>query len=533
MRFIPLQKICEIVGFTKDLSNPEHVQLLIETIEKNKGTSFIYNDTIVSEEEIDQIISSLQNQNTLIFHSWIQLNKPLIHFLTNGIPSKPFSDTGNHLSHQLGNDYKKFLSPSISSLVLKYEDSTDLTLLSNAFSFVSLLNSDYRPLIEARICSKVIDRLTELVKKGASSQNEQDLTQVVTPLCADEVIRVINQLSRTSYALKVKYVDQVLAIIHLNACTVRLANWLLKQVQKIELNAEHSAEIKEVHKNLAEGKINIKNRAKSKSIGISGRQILTWCFIALLGYGTYYVTNYKQVEDQEELSSDSSFTQFTKGERQKIDSLLRAVQKRQLTDDESIDQGGPIIGQSAVIVSRTPFYNQRMEQLYQDYRIDANLNENGVIDSCAVFDSKAEKSARYNGVKDLLKRKGSQDVLVKNDSEYDAMFIVFDNRRGGKVYSTLIKKNQLSSFKINVTDHIICIPGNELGKFIAPTIKQTELPSKNFDHHFCSVDENYQYAISTTYEFTANQSGKVKFMITGVKNSYYQLLDINGVLITK
>ncbi len=530
MRFIPIKSFCEQIGFSKDLSNSDNKAEFIDFLVRKKTDGLLWNGELMDDKEWDVIVETVQSGSHLIFHSWIQQNKPLLNFLTTGKPTSSFSDQQHHLSHILANEYKNFITPFLTPLILKFEDSQDLKLVSNAFSYVAILNGDYRSLVESKISKVISTKLSELLQKGAATKTEQDLIEIVTPLCSDEVIEIIDQLSRASYASKIEYINSILGIIYIDACTVRLANWLLKQVQKIKLNEDHLQDIKKIQKDLAQGKIAVRNRAKSSGIGITGRQLLIWAFILILATTSIYIIVDEPFnsKEQEEIAQETSFGQFTKDERQKIDSLLRKIQNKEKIEDTSIDPNAPLYGQSMELVTRTPFYNDEMEQYYQDLKLDCELQESGLIDSCSAVNNM--NAHRYEGVKDLLRRKGSQEVMIKNDSEYDVVVIAFENHGKGKMYSTYVKKNETCAFELNLYDYLLCIPGNDYGKFFPPQAKQPKIPSDHFTHHFCDVDANYRNGITTTYQLIHAKSDQAKFLITGVKNSYFQLLDVNGVL---
>ena len=126
---------------------------------------------------------------------------------------------------------------------------------------------------------------------------------------------------------------------------------------------------------------------------------------------------------------------------------------------------------------------------------------------------------------------GVHKAVVRNESEYDVILYVSENRKSGKVYASLIKPNETIEFTINKYNTMLIVAGNSYQPFEAPE-KSTkeERPSKAFTHHFCDTDLNYEETINTTYQFAHPRQGKNKFMIMGAKSGYVHLVDVHGVL---
>ena len=68
------------------------------------------------------------------------------------------------------------------------------------FSFTELLDGDDRGLIEDQMFRSIRSRLRELDKHSPYFTEEQDLINAIKPLCSDELIAVVNSLSKASYA---------------------------------------------------------------------------------------------------------------------------------------------------------------------------------------------------------------------------------------------------------------------------------------------------------------------------------------------
>src|SRR5690606_5569889 len=111
---------------------------------------------------------------------------------------------------------------------------------------------------------------------------EDKLIVYVQGIVNEDTIHLINTFSRTSYALKMDYVEHVLNIINSKSCTTRLANWLLKQLEKIELNPEHRSKITDLRSDLKTGNMSVRNRNTHSRTSIPFRLIIFSLFSLIL-----------------------------------------------------------------------------------------------------------------------------------------------------------------------------------------------------------------------------------------------------------
>ena len=480
--------------------------------------------------DVKEFVESLDAKK-IVFLDWTELNHDLLLLLQGKLPKNHFQDAHKWLGHSLFKDFQQFLSPFLQRNFLALGQTISQDQLAVLFSFTVLLPEDEHMFVEQMLYKTVQLKLDESKEIIAHSKTEKELLAAIQPLCNTSVLGIINQFSRSNYATKLAYVDYLLWVIKQNACSVRLANWILKEIEKISLNPEHLEKIDALKKDLQQGRLKMKNNlVQARNHWTPSQLISVGIGIVLVVVIAWIILEkpFSKTID-EPISAVTSYEKFTKSERKKIDSLLRQIQQTHDPEEIEIDPNRSILGNGISMALRTPFRNKRMEALYQDFLIDADLNDQGLVDSCAAFSKKTETSHFYKDVKSAKKRNGSIETLFKNEAVYDVYLIVFEDMKKGKVFSTLIKSNETIELKLNSYDHLIFIAGNDLGKFIAPK-SASELPSVDFDHHFCTTDINYTESLRSIYYLSRPQSGKNKFLLSGDKGGYFSVIDLYGVL---
>ncbi len=481
-------------------------------------------------DEVKEFIQSLDAKK-LVFLDWVELNKDILLVLQGQFPKHRFQDTHKWLGHTLFSEFQRFLAPYLQQSFLALGQTSSQENLAILFSFTSLLPEDERMFMEQTLYKSIQIKLDESREHIARATTEKELLETIQPLCNASIIGVINQLSRSSYATKLAYVDYLLWTIKQNACSVRLANWILKELEKISLNPEHQEKIDALKKDLQQGRIKMKNSLIQSRNHWTRSQIISVGMVAVIVAVVIWIVLEKPFSktNDEPFNTATSYQQFTKSERKKIDSLLRQIQQTHAPEEVEIDPNRSILGNGISMALRTPFHNKRMEALYQDFLIDADLHDQGLVDSCATFPKKSANSHFYKDVKNALNRKGKIETLFKNEAVYDVYLIVFEDMKKGKVFSTLIKSNETVELKLNSYDHLIFVAGNDLGIFNAPK-GASELPSADFDHHFCTTDINYAESLRSIYYLSRPQAGKNKFLLSGDKGGYFSVIDLYGVL---
>lgn len=526
-KFIPLSIFTELYSNQSELLTEEGMNAFQEKL--STDGSLIAEKAGFSTEDFIAFKETLRDPSSIVFYGWIEQVLPVKNALL-GKSLSLFVDSAKHLNHTLSDQYTKFLSPVLSEQLLRTSINSDFER-KVTFSFVQLLDEKHRAVVEDKLFQPYQIRLNELKSIAENTTSEQELVNAVKPICSDDIIASVNYLSRASYASKLGYVDKILDTIHSKACTVRFANWVLERMAHVNLNNEHIHKLTDLRKDLKRGDLAVRNHKKGRA-PIPLRGIFTALIVALLVGSVVYLIMYKPFSkvEENEFSNNTSFREFTKEERIRMDSLLKEMDH----PFDEIDSLDPIMqpvqtGIDIDLVFRKEFKNERMESIYNDLMADADLKINYPDSTCS--DSKNTVFKSTNSVKSLDFMNGAHVAVLRNESDYDVILYVSEDKKQGKVYASLIKPNETIEFKINAYNTMLIVAGNSYQPFVAPDESDSEeRPSEDFTHHFCDTDLNYEETINTTYQFMFPRQGKNKFMVMGATSGYIHLVDIHNVL---
>jgi len=520
--WISLETFKGLYSKETDLLSAESHAAFLQRLQSDEGES-IRKIAGIDSKDFQLFTESIKTPEAIVFHGWIAQSKVLQNTLESGRVTSVFHDSQGTLSHTLASSYRRFITPYLAPILLKGIPE-EMEPLSVYFSYAPLLDEDTRPTIESQLFQPVRRQLDAL-KSAQSLEQEQALIDLVKPLCSDAFITSMNLLSKGSYALKIEYVDRILEAIRTPACTVRFANWILKQMERLSLNNEHKVKLNDLRIELATGKLRVKKLESAKP-GIRLRPILiTFFILVLLITGIYLIVAKPFNKAKVYHAYDSASADFTEEELEKIDSLAFEIDQESYMEGIEVDPD-IIIQNVSKISLRQPFKNSLMEQIFTDVNQDVTLKENYYDDSCGTI----QTFTRYPGVKDLTKRSAKKTIQFRNDSEYDLIVYVTDNKTSGVVYSMLIKQGTTEFFEMNVSDVLTAVAGNTFVPFIPPVGSfQEEKPSQNFRYHFCETDNNYFESINTSLRLKSTSRDDIKLLVTGSYGSEYQLIDVYNV----
>lgn len=526
-QFIPLKTFHSLYKNPADLLSEEGLRLFYDALEKH-GLELAIGDGY-TEQDFAVNRQLFLNPSSIIFQGWIAQTEGLLTLLTTGKTSVQFVDSKKFLSHQLSEQYKRFISPFLAEKLIGFSDPTTPSPI--AFSYVQLLDEDHRAVVENELFKSIQRLLDGLKAVKKEALNEQSLINAVKPVCAADIIACVNYLSRASYAKKLSYVDGLLDMLRAKSCTTRFANWVLKQLENVQLNREHEHKIVDLKKELKQGELRVRNEATRRTPIRWGAIVSAGVVLALIGLTIYifYAKPFNKVEE-EVFANDTSFKDFTKEERIRIDSLLQEISHDRTPEAIEIDPNMPTYGGGTNLVLRKAFANEKMESIYEDLIKDADLKEVYPKDSCDRRKN-AKAFVQNGGVKELKTKSGAQEAMLKNESSYGIVVYVSEDRTSGSVYSLYLGPQETTTFKLDQYNALCIVAGNDYQPYIGP--KQAapdELPSDQFLYHFCATDDNYKESINTSYQLKKVRTNRVKLLFTEDKSGYVYLLDIHNVL---
>lgn len=477
-----------------------------------------------SLREIESLIESTRNSEAFLFRNWIERTPTLFEFLAEN-KLATFRDVNEVRAHRFFESFSNYISPVLSDSLLRFSHNDHQELVA-LFSYVCLLDEDHRATVEDQLFRGLKKELDALSGESFYIQNEQDLINRITPLLSEENIAIVNSLSKANYTLKLHFVDAILGAVRSIGCTPRFANWLLKQMDQLVLNQEHILKIRELRKDLQEGKLEVKNIARGRT-PIRWRSILTIAVFLLLAGSVFYVIYFKPFSgpDEYNMDSKSSFTELTVKERKEIDSLIKQMNKEyrpeMVENDPAILSGG-----GSNLILRKSFTNQLMEQIYADLSLDAEL----AIISSDTCSKKEIAFKKYPGTLHLDGRTGGEQCFFKNESEYDVIVYVAEDLPSGNVYTLFVAKNASVTFRMEKNNVLTVVAGDNFSEYKAPknTTGRT-LPGSKYRHHFCYRDLNFEESINTSYQMISPRNSN-KFVFAGNRGTAASLIDLTQSL---
>ncbi len=520
MRFISYSELLDLLGSTDKL----------KTTAARKESAKELDPTLTGNQDFIDFLNRLTDEE-VVFLQWIEQNPSLKKVVNGEIPPSGFKDGLNWLNHGLFADFSRFVSPYLVRVLLQLSPKLNLHQRAQLFSYAVLLQADDRSLIDRAYFlpfRSEVDHQLQLVEKATS---EEELLRISSALTTDTFLSAVNSLSRSAYNERIHYIDSILRIVKHPKCTSRLAGRILRQLENIELNPEHQQKITELEQNRKKGKL-VSEHKKTRLLSKAHRKTFIGLifFLVLLGSGIYLFTQPKESpKTVTDLEQNSSFEQFNQQERRSIDSLLRLRQKENAEVDVDQDQYLWAQGSGVSMAIRQPLINERMEQLYSDWIINAELHFNQRILDCSPYQKSS--SFTFPGVDDLLNVNGNQTVTVRNETDYAVAVFCFEEKSKGKVSMTLIKKGKQVNLQLSQNDHLLFVAGNDPAQF-DPKKAVGDLPSFEFTSHFCSTDNNLYASLSMIYKLSLPSSQRNKIMLRGDSTDPFFVADLYGILET-
>lgn len=520
MAFVPLSRFKKFYSSAADLFNEEERTVFIQKISALDEAT-LRSEFHISTADRTELIQSYSNPKLILFYAWVESNPSLLKLLSED-KVQAFTDHQSIKKHASYDEFRKWISPFLADVLLNHptDSAAQKAVLS---SFLCLLAEDHALLVEQHFFKGIQTKLTGLHNNLEKNVAEKDLLLLVSELCSDETIRVLNAFSKLSYVNKRQYIDTLLHFVVSDQCSLQLANWVLKRLDLLDLNTDHHKQIQEVHQQLKSGLLKA-NLPSKKKVNPSRFSLLFFGVFLLCGLLLMYVLNPAK-STKPEPPEKTSFSHFSKEERKHIDSLIAQMAQPLKLENEEVDPNPNSNGSGSVLKLRKPFQNKKMEALYEDLNKDAELALLQSYDTCPPH----QTFKCLPGVTLLSGRKEGQEALFRNESEYEVILYIAGPLQNDAVYSALIKPGESKIYKLSKGDYLTIVAGNHFTTYLPPNRPLAELPSQKLTHHFCVSDLNYSETINSAYTFHPNGK-KAKFMVSGKKGYAVQLIDVYKVL---
>lgn len=476
-------------------------------------------DYIVSTNELElrEFLLHLKQPNAVIFVGWIEQWREIGEILTEGATSLSFSDKLKISEHVLFSSFQRFITPL---LYQKLHQQAEGENLNETLQYIVLLETDSRVMVEYLIHSKVEMRFNQIHQLQTQKKvTEDQLINGIHDVVNDQIISIYNAFSKRSYAHVIAYVENCFKILESKGCTLRVANWIVKQLQNLRLNPEHLQQLNNYKDGLKSGVYTVENKG-NKQKKINFKPIITALSLLIFVGSIVWIIVVKPFSDHvvpTELEIASSFTEFTVEERKMIDSLLKSAEPEfdlsSLTEVESYDAIRELM-----VDSRPKIYNHKVSDFYEAWEEYLSLDSIKTEAACKGLSKNARSLPE--GFSKLKDKKDGKPAMIRNESDFSIQVVVFENNSGGKAYYHELKKNEQLDFQFNVGQSIGVVAGN----YAIPFMSSIE------SLVFCQTNSVTYSSLLTVYSLKSSSLHNYKFLVSGTDIYDFQVVDMYDVL---
>jgi hypothetical protein len=470
--------------------------------------------------EAIKLFIAIQNEQTRVYNGWIEQQKSVKQLLISGTTSEYFNDNYNWLQHALFGKFKSYISPFFVGLIQRKHEVQINAEWAKIFSYFELMDDEMRFYIEQSLYQSIKATISEKLAETTKNTNEGDFHQILLFLLSDDSIAIHNSLSRSSHALKISFVEQILQLFYHSKCSAKLAHWMILRLEKMNLNKEQNQSLDLIKLKIKNGEIEFSNIDMQKNPSKLRNVFLLVCFAFVLGL-LFYLYNQEYVVNIQNFQEASSLSAFSIEERKEIDSLLKSIPTEQA--DSTVET---YYSSGNTISIQTPIKNKLAEKIYKEFELDMTNHFMRLYDTCIPLSKDKIKKDKINQTQNLDRIKANSELEFKNNSEYTFILLAWVESENGEVFSGLISKK--STFKMTASTNmkLVLIPGNEYGS----------IPSKNksdfsyLTHHFCSIDFNYEFALQQIHTIDVANTKLSKILLDGALGEVIVLTDVDGIL---
>jgi DNA replication initiation complex subunit (GINS family) len=496
-------------------SQSELNDLLKESFDFGKIDEYLLSSI---DSELNSFLIQLKHPNAPIYIGWIEQWKEIEEILTDGSTSISFNDYLKLQGHVLFPEFCQFVTPLLFPFLFRQSEQG---ILNETLEYIVLLQSDSRAIVENSVFSQIKQLLNQTKElQEQTTVTEDQLIESVHDIINEQVIRILNSFSKRSYVHVVEYVNDCFLILKSKGCTVRMANWIVKQLQQLNLNPEHLQQLTEFQSDLKAGVFYVENKGRKQNKSTIVSFIPTIGIIIFVGLVIWLIVAkpWSDSISPQEHEMASSFTEFTVEERKHIDSLVKIIQPEPVLNLEIDDVY--IEGRELMVDARKTLTNDSVNHFYkswEEYLISDSIHSQ---EECKQLAKKIKISSLPSGFSKLTDKKTGKPAFFRNESEYTIQIVVFNNSRGSKPYYQELKRDEQIEFNLAVGEHIGVVAGN----YAIP------YQSTNESIVFCEFDNTTVNSLLTMYVLKKSNSFNYKFLVTGTDVYDFQLVDMYGVL---
>jgi len=490
---------------------------------ENLGAFFLQlntqNSSLWETKDLKDFLN-VQNKQTSVFNAWIEQHDDLKTLLISGNVSNYFLDKFKWEKHQFFKDFQTYISPFFDVLLLRNNASNSLEDWTKIFSYFELIEKDHRFYLEQKCYSFVKIELDKSFNSIENLLDRQQFESEFNTLLSPSVLALHSYLSPSSNRLKIDLIERILNLFKHPFSSTKLANWTLLQLQKMKLNEQQINSLDEIKSAIISGEYvfneQVVDRKKIVFKKVYGFYLLAAMIVTFL----IFVLKYDFSMKPELIHEGSALKYFSVKERKEIDSVIRSMDSL-----PKLVSNPDYYGSGMTVLIRQSFKNKVAEKLFIDLETDRDLHYASSYDT--LFKTKVEdlKSLVLERTKSLVTKKNGESFEFKNESEYTILLICWEEKSGGQIYTSVVSPQSIIQTKVAKEDHFLMLPGFDFGKIPAKELKSFKL----LEHHFGTIDFNFESALQEFYVLKSPQAGKNKVLFIGKRGEVVEVMDANGV----
>jgi hypothetical protein len=498
MRFIDLQQIALELGQDQRLTTPELFAFFLsnDTSTKKIDTSELISCTAF---ELFQFLDVLKTENALIFYDWVMTDAKLPEVLLNGKFPNRYIEKHRFKGHLLEKSFYTFLTPFLSPILLQQLNEaiaqSDFKFIALVMDFSGLIVSSESLRIQARVNEYLRSHLN-IAFEFPSNSSEKVMLEQVHFLNAPMYVDVYNFLDKSFYSTRVELVKKIGALAGESKMTNYSLRLLKPALSRLELNPSHRRELLDFFDQTVAAKNNkrqTKDRVRLKKV--THATFTLGMLIVVIGCIIWLNPDNKPIHAKR---NQSGLDSLTIEEMMEVDTLLGLKIDSEDFQFEKDVATIPTAVVPAFVFPDDFIQNELVAALHKSMVADFGIQENMLsFEVCHTIPLVDYKTTNYQGV-------FSTDALsgpfhkIKNQSNYDAYILVFDNTNQGKVFGRLIPKSGAIHVGVKDGQHVLFYIGNDMAKFNPAkeynrgykSIQTAQEVDKVFDHHYCDLDVN-------------------------------------------
>jgi hypothetical protein len=482
------------------------------------------NSAFISVQDFIYFAELYDDSTFVLYSSWIEEHKNVLSLLIENKLLECDFKFSKFSENLLFREFKSFLSPFLFQALKPFNREEKHCYF--VFSYIPLLLENHAIPIQEEGEKHLQNQLMRFRSVCAQLSNQTDFNREIVTFLSENQLDFVSHFTKSYYAVKIQYIDAVVAQFSSPFCRQAIASWMCKQLLTLQLNPEHYDHIKQQLQRIESGEIKFQGDVQVKKF--SWRTVLPLFSIFLLVMGILYVLIYNpfksEIAKDFEDNNQTAFQSFSKTERMKMDSLIRSMEGKRKEDLNYSDQTILMDEYYLKVENRIPFKNKQAELFVEDAFKALQIAEKRQLDSCQEYAKKELSTLNFNPNTSLKNKVGTADVFLKNESHYDVLICVFQNATDEKLHFHFLPNDADVSFKMNPSDKMFVLPGMYLGKFIKET-NSSENPSENYNHHFCFTDDNFRNMLMQSYTLKPDSKSNAK-IICKRKSGVFYVLDL-------